>query len=66
MDAHPAQPFTEESFDVVGLLDEQIAILGSVRLALVSTRPTRAKKNELMRRLSGVLGRVETIRLALK
>lgn len=66
MEAHPAQPSTEQDFDVVGLLDEQIAVLQNTRDVLVLSRPTRAKKDALMRHLSGVLASVETIRLALK
>lgn len=66
MDAHPAQPSTEQDFDVVDLLREQICVLTSVSVVLATTRPTRAKKNQMMRDLSGVLGRLETVRLALK
>ena len=66
VEAHPAQPSTADSSDVVGLLDEQMATLENVRDVLRLSRPTRAKKDAMMRHLSGVLASLETIRLALK
>lgn len=66
MEAHEAQPSNADSFDVIGLLNEQMATLENVRDVLRLSRPTRAKKDALMRHLSGVLASLETIRLALR
>ena len=66
MEAHPAQPNGVGDFDVEGLLDEQLNTLENIRNVLRLSRPTRAKKDAMMRHLSGVIADCEKIRLALK
>ena len=48
------------------LLGESISRLKDVRFALRNTKPTKDRRGELRRQLSGVLADVETVRLSIK
>jgi hypothetical protein len=62
----PAQPDTLTADGVLSMLDESIASLKDVRFALRNTTPSKARRGELRRQISGVLGTCETVRKSIR
>jgi hypothetical protein len=66
MSSYPAQAENLPVDRALSLLDESIATLKDVRFALRNTQPSKARRAELRRQLSGVLADCETVRIAIK
>ncbi len=66
MKAHEAQPHNLPDHQMLLMLTDAIAMLVKIHGVLSTNKPRRAAKEELRRQLAGVVGRVETINLALK
>jgi hypothetical protein len=64
--AHEAQPDNLAVDRALSLLDESIATLRDVRFALRNSVPSKERRAELRRQLSGVLADCETVRIAIK
>jgi hypothetical protein len=63
---YPSQPDNLPVDRALSLLDESIATLRDVRFAMRNTTPSKARRAELRRQLSGVVADTETVRLAIK
>jgi hypothetical protein len=66
MKAHPAQPDNLPVDRALSLLDESLSTLKDVRFALRNSVPSKERRAELRRQLSGVLADCETVRIAIK
>jgi uncharacterized protein len=64
--AHPSQPDNLPVDRALSLLDESIATLRDVRFAMRNTAPSKARRAELRRQLSGCLSDIEVVRIAIK
>lgn len=62
----PPQPNTCPDEYMVLTLNKDITVLVQAAAQIRDTKPKRAAKEELSRRLSGVIGDLETIRMGLK
>jgi hypothetical protein len=63
---YPSQPDNLPVDRALSLLDESIATLKDVRFAMRNTAPSKARRAELRRQLSGVMADCETVRIAIK
>lgn len=63
---YEAQPYTTPTERVLQLLDESIATLKDVRFVLRNTSPSKERRAELKRQISGVLADCEVVRISIK
>jgi hypothetical protein len=63
---YPAQDANLPVDRALSLLDESISTLRDVRFAMRNTAPSKARRAELRRQLSGCLSDIEVVRIAIK
>jgi hypothetical protein len=66
MAAHPAQIDNLPVDRALSLLDESLSTLRDVRFALRNSVPSKERRAELRRQLSGCLADIEVVRIAIK